>query len=399
VTGQFPNGRLCPAAAGTTEGGSDEPGAHPLSRNRTLGAIEDAHNRALDLLADPLVRPLDAIVWSSAHLSAVQHVVHPAVARVLQNRSEVTQARQGAVAIEHALRQVEQLYSGDALAVGLNGPRTSASLVTLVTEQAAQEHALLRRLAAQLTAEEQERIVVAYEHALERAPNRPHPHAPHGAPLTALAYYLNARRDRVMDALDSSRCRPRTRRGSRRGPPAGASTSPVASPPAPTTATPGARAPMRRPHGHAGRRRCAATESRLRNVATVRASRGSQRCRRRRPMTDSSPWRQEMVAAGSGRTTPIVVIRFDGSASSEHAMAYAAGVSRRTGGSLLVAYVVAISPAVGLASLGTGAVSAWPVDDGVWMRRLAEEVLHGTDPLAVHHRLWRGGRRPGAARP
>jgi hypothetical protein len=175
----------------------------PLSSNRTLDAIEDAHNRALDLLADPLARPLDAIVWLSAHLSAVQHVVHPAVARVLHNRFDVTQARQGAVAIEHALRQLEQLYSGDALAAGLNGPRISASLVTLVTEQAAQEHALLRRLAAQLTAEEQERIVVAYEHALEHAPTRPHPHAPHGAPLAALAYYVNARRDRVMDALDS----------------------------------------------------------------------------------------------------------------------------------------------------------------------------------------------------
>jgi nucleotide-binding universal stress UspA family protein len=95
-------------------------------------------------------------------------------------------------------------------------------------------------------------------------------------------------------------------------------------------------------------------------------------------MTDSSPWGQEMAAAGCARTTPIVVVGFDGSASSEHAMAYAAGVSRRTGGSLLVAYVVSISPAVGLASLGTEAVTALPIDDGVWMRRLAEEVHHGT---------------------
>jgi nucleotide-binding universal stress UspA family protein len=95
-------------------------------------------------------------------------------------------------------------------------------------------------------------------------------------------------------------------------------------------------------------------------------------------MTDWSPCGSEVVAGGSGRTTPTVVVGFDGSASSEHAMAYAAGVSRRTGGSLLVAYVVSISPTVGLTSLGTEAVSAWPVDDGVWMRRLAEEVLHGT---------------------
>ena len=95
-------------------------------------------------------------------------------------------------------------------------------------------------------------------------------------------------------------------------------------------------------------------------------------------MTDSSRWAQEIPAAGSGRTTPIVVVGFDGSASSEHAIAYAAGVSRRTGGALLVAYVVSMSPAVGLASLGTEAVSTWPVDDGVWMRRLAEEVLDGT---------------------
>ncbi|HEV7208463.1 MAG TPA: hypothetical protein VGN54_06970 [Mycobacteriales bacterium] len=168
-----------------------------------LRALEEARERALALLDDPDVPPLDAVVWLSAHLSAIQHVVHPAVARVLRDEPTLTTLRQSNLEIERALRLLERFHSGDWLAIGLDEPAMTRSLVALVTEQAGIEHPLLQRLAEQLSADEQEKIVAAYQHALEHAPTRPHPHSPHGTRLGALAFRVNELRDRIMDTVDS----------------------------------------------------------------------------------------------------------------------------------------------------------------------------------------------------
>jgi nucleotide-binding universal stress UspA family protein len=95
-------------------------------------------------------------------------------------------------------------------------------------------------------------------------------------------------------------------------------------------------------------------------------------------MTGPSRSARENRGAQAGRTTPTVVVGFDGTASSQHAMAYAAGVSRRTAGGLVVAYIAPISTSIGLTSFGGGTAPDWPLDDGNWIRRLADEVLHGT---------------------
>jgi universal stress protein family protein len=52
-----------------------------------------------------------------------------------------------------------------------------------------------------------------------------------------------------------------------------------------------------------------------------------------------------------GRTTAVMV-GFDGSPSSHHALAYAAGLSRRLRGALLVAYIAPIPVAPGLGTIG-----------------------------------------------
>lgn len=168
-----------------------------------LHALEDAHGRLLALVDHPQVRPLDGVVWFSAHLSAMQHVIHPAARRVLRDREIVDALRRGTVRIERTLRQLEQLYCGDALAAGLDGAWASHELLDRLREQAELEHQLLHRLAAELTVEEQQDLMTAYRHALERAPTRPHPHTPHGRRLEALVFFVNARRDRIMDTLDS----------------------------------------------------------------------------------------------------------------------------------------------------------------------------------------------------
>ena len=67
-----------------------------------------------------------------------------------------------------------------------------------------------------------------------------------------------------------------------------------------------------------------------------------------------------------------VMVGFDGSISSQHALAYAAGLSRRIPAALYVAYVAPHPPSI---TLGAEATIAVPVDDSPWIRELAAEVL------------------------
>jgi nucleotide-binding universal stress UspA family protein len=69
------------------------------------------------------------------------------------------------------------------------------------------------------------------------------------------------------------------------------------------------------------------------------------------------------------------MVGFDGSIASQHALAYAAGLSYRIPGALYVAYVAPHPPSIGLTSLAAEAMTAVPVDDAPRIRDLAAEVL------------------------
>ena len=174
-------------------------------QDRPFQVIEDTLDVALALLDDLSAGPLEAEMWLSAHLSAVQHVVQPAVRRTLDDRAAVRSLRDGATRIEHTLRLLEQSLSGDGLAAGLDRNKMGHELDGLVKAQAARERALLTRLADRLTPDEQRELSGSYQRALERAPTRPHPHAPHGSVLGALAFRVNGGRDRLLDTLDARR--------------------------------------------------------------------------------------------------------------------------------------------------------------------------------------------------
>ena len=165
-----------------------------------LSVVQDAPERALAVLeAD--VPPLDAVVWLSVHLAAVEHVVHPLVARVLDDRAAVAALRSGTVGVQEMLRLLELFVTGDRAV--LDEARAVAALVPSVQAQARKERRVLQRLADRLSCDEQRQVAAAYQDALQHAPTRPHPHSPHGARLAALAFHVNAWRDRVMDTLDS----------------------------------------------------------------------------------------------------------------------------------------------------------------------------------------------------
>ena len=170
--------------------------------DQPLQAIEDAHERALEALADPDTPTLDAVVWLSVHLAAVQHVVQPEFSRFFDGPI-VRTFRRGAGRIERTLRTLEQLESGDALVSNVDETRVLHALVAQVGAQADLEHRLLDQLAERLSPDEQRRLVAEYQCALAQAPTRPHPHAPHGPVLGGLAFRVNGPRDHVMDTLDS----------------------------------------------------------------------------------------------------------------------------------------------------------------------------------------------------
>jgi hypothetical protein len=169
-----------------------------------LRVLEDAYEHALTVLRDPGGIHLDAVVWVSAHLGAAQHALYPVVARTLGASSAVALHRSGRQ-IESALRTLERTLSGDSSAAHVDRARHVDALVELVAARAESEHLLLNRLESTLSSVEQARLADSYLRTLERAPTRPHPHAPHRGRLGAVAFYLNVRRDHVMDVVDARR--------------------------------------------------------------------------------------------------------------------------------------------------------------------------------------------------
>lgn len=78
---------------------------------------------------------------------------------------------------------------------------------------------------------------------------------------------------------------------------------------------------------------------------------------------------------------PVIVVGFDGSTPAEHAVAYAAGLARRTRGTLIVAYILATAARgglAGLAPLGAEMTEDWRSDPDEGIQKVAEDILAGT---------------------
>lgn len=85
------------------------------------------------------------------------------------------------------------------------------------------------------------------------------------------------------------------------------------------------------------------------------------------------------ASQGAGHSsTAVIVVGFDGSQASEHALIYAAGVSRRIHGSLVVVYVAPNPLVLGSEWFGDQLSSAWLADAGTGVCRHVEDTLQGT---------------------
>ncbi|HET6817236.1 MAG TPA: hypothetical protein VFH66_08445 [Mycobacteriales bacterium] len=165
--------------------------------------VEDAHTQALATLSDDDARPLEAIVWLSAHLAAAARTLRPAASRRLQEPAaflrEVTRRD---VELERMLRIAERRHSGDALAAGLDTERLRGSLLERLEAHAETEHERLAALSEVLTVDEERALAASYLDVLLKAPTRPHPHLPHDGVVGAIAFRVEAVRDRLLDTMD-----------------------------------------------------------------------------------------------------------------------------------------------------------------------------------------------------
>ena len=165
-------------------------------------ALEPAVVAGHDDLAEQRQRPLDAVGWLSAHLAAVERVIVPA-ARQHEDGETTKELRRLAHVLHGELRWLEQLHSGDALVAGLDAPRQHRAVLEALDTYAEVEHRLLHLLADRLDESAQAALVAAYDKALATAPTRPHPHAPQRGLLGAIAFRVDAWRDRVLNTLDA----------------------------------------------------------------------------------------------------------------------------------------------------------------------------------------------------
>jgi hypothetical protein len=166
--------------------------------------VEDAHAQAAAALAAETPAALDAVVWLSAHLAAVGRAVTPVATRRLREPAAlVREGHRRDLELERMLRIAERRHSGDVLASGLDSERVRAAILARLDAHAELEHARLARLDDALDEGERGRLAEAYLDALAKAPTRPHPHLPHRGLSGAIAFRVDALRDRLLDTMDS----------------------------------------------------------------------------------------------------------------------------------------------------------------------------------------------------
>jgi hypothetical protein len=177
--------------------------AEPIDTTRSIlqDTLDDAHWQAHTALF-VTDSPLEAVVWLSAHVAAVVKTIEPAAAR-LAGDDVVARHHDALHRLQHVLRVAERRHSGDALASTLDPTRLRDALAAALRQHEQAEAALVQAIQRVLPEREASRLVASYCDALEHAPTRPHPHAPHHGVLGAIAFRVDALRDRVMDTMDS----------------------------------------------------------------------------------------------------------------------------------------------------------------------------------------------------
>lgn len=181
---------------GVVEGEHTMTAQPAIDTSSLIEATNAAHRGALAAMDDD--RYLDAVVWLSVHVAAMQRSVH----RAARRSAALAELRAADRGLEAVLRRVEQHFAGDALAAQLGESELDGALRRAFELHCRTERALLDELTESLPREQLAALAVAYAEAVRRAPTRPHPHVPHNGVLGAVAFRLDAWRDKMMDTMD-----------------------------------------------------------------------------------------------------------------------------------------------------------------------------------------------------
>jgi hypothetical protein len=157
-------------------------------------------------LLDALTAPapdIDVVAWAGAHLTALEQVVYPTARRVLPNPVALQAQQVRTHELEHALRRLHQRVNGDGATMHLPVARVRDDVRAQLVAHGAGERALEEQLRAVLPTSGWEELEARYRRAVDAAPTRPHPHAPHSGWTGRLARGVLAQLDRVMDGLDA----------------------------------------------------------------------------------------------------------------------------------------------------------------------------------------------------
>jgi hypothetical protein len=166
--------------------------------------IETAHERVLSAFADGDVA--SGIVWLSAHLAAVDRVVHPAIRRHLpRGDNRLADLKRARNTLQRDLRALEQLVAGDVHARGVVANAVVDDVHARLRGHADAEHALIDELARALGPDRSAELSGHYARALADGPTRPHIHKAHDGLAGRLWFSIDRIRDHVLDVLDSRR--------------------------------------------------------------------------------------------------------------------------------------------------------------------------------------------------
>jgi hypothetical protein len=166
-------------------------------------AVRTAPLRARVALTEQPARPMDAVAWMSAHLATVERMLLPRIDAVLHDDAGIAELRRLGAAVYVATRRLEQIHAGDGQLRRIDAARLRHLALHAIDEYETAEHRLVCHLSDQLDETERAQLASAYLTTLAAAPTRPHPHAPHRGLLGALAFRVDAARDRVLNTLDS----------------------------------------------------------------------------------------------------------------------------------------------------------------------------------------------------
>lgn len=168
-----------------------------------VAVVCEPHARVLAALEDPRRNGSVAVAWCSAHLAAVDQVLHPAVHRHADRaRDELHVARQRDHLLQVAVFRLDRRLTGDAHVDAVPLQRLADDVREALLQHATHEGRLVRALKAQLPPAGQQALADSLTAVTAEAPTRPHPHTPH-TPLVGLVARVDAGVDRIRDVLDN----------------------------------------------------------------------------------------------------------------------------------------------------------------------------------------------------